>query len=107
MKSPDQMDDLARQEWKRIAPLVADRLTEPGRIALESYCSSYSTWLQASERVREVGAVVAAPGQVPIQNPWLLVAGKAMENMQLALLELNLPSCWRGEKQGGLYGFEN
>ncbi|WP_448192717.1 phage terminase small subunit P27 family [Azospirillum sp. sgz301742] len=79
---PAYITGLARDEWKRVAAVLADRgdLGPETLGALEIYCINYGRWRDAEAHVAEHGAVVAAPKTgVPMHSPHLTVANRASE----------------------------
>jgi P27 family predicted phage terminase small subunit len=80
--APPHLDDEARAEWRRVAPVLADRgdLGPETLATLETYCTQFARWRTAEAHVAEHGVVVAAPRTgVPMHNPHLAIANKACE----------------------------
>jgi len=80
---PLHLSDDARQEWFRVCGVLAKMgiLSEHYRTPLAMYCAAYARWANAEKEVREGGEIVKSPNGYPIQNPYLAVANKAMEQM--------------------------
>lgn len=79
---PDELAEDARAEWRRVAPqlLALGMLSKLDRAALSAYCVAWARWLQAEQHIKVHGPIVAAPRTgVPMQNPFLSVANKAMD----------------------------
>ncbi|AYU54945.1 phage terminase small subunit P27 family [Staphylococcus debuckii] len=56
---PEWLDDRAKQEWFRIYPLLKELPIASLDLALVSaYCQAYSDYIQATERMKQEGAVV-------------------------------------------------
>lgn len=74
-KVPNELDKLARKEWRRLAVDLVDlHLSELDRNILTSYCAYWSIWLQAKSHVDEFGVIIVedrANGSVTKQNPAL------------------------------------
>lgn len=76
---PAHLDEEARKEWFR----VADELNKVGlittldRTALAAYCSDYSQWIAAADRVRKSGMLINSPNGYPMMNPALAIENKA------------------------------
>lgn len=89
---PDDLPDSAKVEWLRLAPELYSlgMLTNLDRTVLEAYCYAYGEWKEAIARVRRMGAIVLTKDKNIIQNPWLVVANKKMEQMRAFLIELGL-----------------
>ena len=99
---PPQLQGEARKEWRRIGKELATHglLTDLDRTALAAYCTAYERWLQAEENVRKLGAVVKSPSGFPIQNPYLAIANKAMEQMSKLLTEFGCTPSSRARVAG-------
>ncbi len=81
---PEHLDVEACREWVRTGTLLlkSGLLTELDTGALAVYCTAYSRWADAEERIRKHGPIVEAPGTgYPSQSPYLQIANKAMEQM--------------------------
>ena len=89
---PEHLDEGAKQEWDNIVPMLSKLgiLTEVDGAALAIYCQAYSTWVQAVERIKKTGMIVKAPSGYPIQNPYLAIANKAVEQMNRFLTEFGM-----------------
>lgn len=86
---PAHLDDEAKAEWFRIVPELQAMsiLSRVDGAALAAYCQSYSLWVQASLKVRELGIVVKSPNGWPMQSPYLSIANVQMEAMRKFLTE--------------------
>jgi len=89
---PEDLSEAARREWTRIAQELFDLgiLTALDRAALEGYCHVYARWKEAKVKVAERGAIVTTKKGNIIQNPYLAVENKALEQMRVFLVELGL-----------------
>lgn len=90
---PEHLTDEAKREWHRTgAKLVAlGLLTEIDTTAFATYCCCWARWVQAEEAIRATGPIVKAPRSgVPIQNPYLAIANRAMEQLTKALMEFGM-----------------
>ena len=106
----------ARGEWDRIMPfLLRYRLvTEIDTAALALYCQAYGRWQEAERRIAEMrekggdGLLVKAPSGYPIQNPYLAIANRAMEDCHKYLQQFGLSPSARTRVtvnlQGDLFG---
>lgn len=83
--APLVLDDLAREEWDRLAPELVKLgiLSGIDRLQLATYCQAYSRWVKAEDALAEDGYVLFGSGEKggAYQNPMLAVANKAMEQM--------------------------
>jgi P27 family predicted phage terminase small subunit len=91
-KCPRHLDKEARKEWRRMArelePLGL--LTGLDKAIFASYCQAWSTWVFATEKVREKGLVVMASTGTPMLNPYFPIINKANEQMVKALVEIGM-----------------
>ncbi len=90
---PDFLNERARAEWGRIVPelLALGVLSTVDRAALALYCLAYARLEEAEEQIRESpGLVVMTTNGNAVQNPYLSVANKAMEQMHRYLSEFGL-----------------
>ena len=89
---PAHLGDEARREWARISGELhrCGLLTSVDRAAVAMYCLAYGRWVEAENKVRELGVVVRSPNNFPIHSPYLAVANKAMDQMIRLLGELGL-----------------
>lgn len=81
---PKNLSPVAKTEWKRLAKELhrLGLLTIVDMTMLETYCIVYARWVDAEEHVRSEGIVVLSPlKKVPMQNPYLSIANRAMEQM--------------------------
>ena len=86
---PDHLHDEARAEWDRMIPrLLRFRLvSELDTAALALYCQAFGRWQCAEKAIAKEaeesggdGLIIKAPSGYPIQNPYLSIANRAMED---------------------------
>ena len=85
--------EIARAEWRRVVKLLKQTgiLSQLDSAALGAYCVSYQRWVEAEAEVRTNGVITAqGPNGRLKQNPYLLVARKAMEQMLRILPEFGM-----------------
>jgi P27 family predicted phage terminase small subunit len=72
---PDHLDDIARQEWNRIVPLLRAMrvLTQADYMTLAMLCQSYSTMAQAQKQMSETGLLYTTPSGYTQQSPLLSI----------------------------------
>jgi P27 family predicted phage terminase small subunit len=89
---PEWMDDAAKAEWVRVAPMLARNglLTEMDVDALSCYCQAWCTWRAASDQIRKFGMVVKAKNGFPMQSPYVPIANKAMLAMKGFMTEFGM-----------------
>lgn len=116
---PDHLLADAREEWQRIMPfLIRYKLvTEIDTAALALYCQAYGRWQEAERKIAEQrakggdGMLVKAPSGYPIQNPYLAIANRAMEDCYKYLQQFGLSPSARTRVtvnlQGDLFGNED
>ena len=82
----------ARAEWRRVSVLLmtAGLLAQVDRAALAAYCSAYARWIEAETILRGSGLLVKAWGGLPIPNPALKIADRAMSQMKAFLVEFGM-----------------
>jgi P27 family predicted phage terminase small subunit len=92
---PAWLDVAAQDEWRRVAPMLG-RLgvfTETDSDALAAYCEAFTTWKQATQRLRQFGMVVKrskAEGELPVISPYVKIAHHAMAQMRAFLVEFGM-----------------
>jgi P27 family predicted phage terminase small subunit len=85
-------DPIAEAEWRRVAPMLRNcRLaTEAERTVLLALCQQWSRYLEAQTKIRALGMLVKTPKGVPIANPFLAIADKALAHCHRLWVELGL-----------------
>jgi len=73
----------ARKEWNRMSKQLFELglLTGVDRAALAAYCVAYGRWVEAETQVSTVGMIIETVNGNLVQNPYLSVANRAMEQM--------------------------
>lgn len=91
---PVHLTDAARAEWERIVPLLINLriLSKVDTAALALYCQSYGRWQFSEAEIKKMGGalMVKAPSGYPIQNPYLAIANRAMEDCHRYLQQFGL-----------------
>jgi P27 family predicted phage terminase small subunit len=98
---PDHLDNLARDEWKRMAEILAkmNLLTQAEGPALTLYCEAYSKWLRARGEIVKRGMVIERDiinskgrktGTRIFQNPAIGIEMATMRLMKDLLVEFGL-----------------
>lgn len=89
---PEWLDDAAKTEWRRIAPILARHglLTELDTDALIAYCEAWTRWREATQKIRQFGMVIKSPVGFPMPSPYLSIANKAMQTMRLLMTEFGM-----------------
>lgn len=92
-RCPEHLSTDAKTEWRRISRELAGLglLSTIDRAALAVYCQAWARWKEAELNIARHGLVVKTPGTgVPMQNPFLPVANKAIEQMRSFLSEFGM-----------------
>lgn len=106
------MQGAAREEWDRIIVLLEQYklITDLDTAALALYCASYGRWQDAEDRIQEEkkrggdGLIVKSPSGYPIQNPYLAIANRAMEDCHRYLQQFGLSPAARTRVTPGIQG---
>jgi P27 family predicted phage terminase small subunit len=85
-------DPAAAAEWSRVAPLLrrVGLVSATERAALTALCQQWSRYLAAHAQVMALGMCIETTKSVPIPNPYLLVADRALHHCQRLWSELGL-----------------
>lgn len=85
-------DLAAAAEWRRVAPILrrVGLVSETERAALTALCQQWSRYLAAHQQVIALGMCIETTKAVPIPNPYLLVADRALSHCQRLWSELGL-----------------
>lgn len=91
----------AQAEWRRLAPVLGQHgaLAETDADALAAYCEAFTTWKQATARLRQFGMVVKRStdaGELPVISPYVKIAHQAMQHMRAFLIEFGMTPSSRG-----------
>lgn len=90
---PDWLDDEAKIEWRRLAPILERLgvLTETDTGALTTYCEAWATWKGATQKIRQFGMVIKGKdGDLPIVSPYVKIAEKAFAQVKGMLIEFGM-----------------
>ena len=107
---PIHLNKVALAEWKRLLPMLnqCGIMTEIDGNAAAVLVTWFSRWVEAEKMVQKKGLLVKAPKTgVPMQNPALSIANKAMQEMTKLLAEFGMTPSSRSkvaavfEKAGG------
>ena len=100
-RPPAHLGDAAKHEWLRLRKKLAPSglLTPLDTNVLAMYCIAYARWVEAEEQLTRIGPVVKTKNGNLIQNPYLAVANRAMEQMLLYARELGMTPSARSRIQ--------
>src|SRR5688572_24799602 len=82
-KCPDHLDEAARKEWRRLVPILRRMrvLTEADGIALGNLCQTYSTLIQAQEKLTKMGILYKTKSGYVMQSPLLGVVNQCVDTI--------------------------
>ena len=88
---PTWLDGDAQAEWRRLAPLLSRLgvLTETDADALAAYCEAWTTWKQATQKMRRDGLVVEGKGGAFV-SPYVKIAHQSLALMRAFLTEFGM-----------------
>jgi P27 family predicted phage terminase small subunit len=102
-RCPEHLQGEAAKCWHRLARELFDAglLTTIDKDALASYCTAYARWRKAEEMLAQSGEIIVTKkildsdgnvigGGNVIQNPWLAVANRALEQMSKLAAEFGM-----------------
>lgn len=89
---PPELSADAKAEWARLSEYLfrLGMITEADRAAFAGYCQAYGRWLEAERILAEEGEILITDKGNSVQNPWLWVANRALEQMYKFLIEFGL-----------------
>ena len=89
---PTHLSGEARAKWVEMIPRLMehDMISEVDLDAFSAYCQAFGRWVGAESYVAKQGDVLIAPSGFPIQNPYLAIANKAMEQIAKFGVEFGL-----------------
>jgi len=81
---PPYLDEVARTEWFRIGPELAQAgvMTTADVTAFAAYCESWSRYRRSMDQVNATDEILKAKSGYPMVNPYLSVATKALQACQ-------------------------
>lgn len=105
---PEELDELARAEWTRTAPLLmrAGLLSTIDRAAFAGYCQSWSTWTQAMGMIQKTSLLMKSPSGYLMQSPYFGIATTALKQMRAFLAEFGMTPSSRSRIQAESNGNE-
>jgi P27 family predicted phage terminase small subunit len=82
--APEHLNEPAKNEWSRLLREFAalGLVTQIDLGLFAGYCTAYGRWVEAEAKVKELGTIVKTAAGNLIQNPYLAVANRALEQMQ-------------------------
>lgn len=100
---PQILQGESRKEWRRATRELRalGLLARIDRAALAAYCRTWGRWVEAEEKIAATGEIVKAPSGYPIQNPYLSISNRALENMHRFLTEFGMTPSSRSRLRVG------
>lgn len=98
---PRHLTGEARREWRRMGGELARMgvVTAVDRAALAAYCVAWARWVDAEGQVAKLGTIVKTANGNLIQNPYLAVANRALEQMTRLATEFGMTPSSRSRVQ--------
>ncbi len=92
LSCPSELKGEARKEWFRITKLLSQYriVTALDRTALIAYCVMYERFVDAQDKVREVGVLVKTPNGYPVANPYYAVLTSSLKQLHAMLVEFGM-----------------
>lgn len=82
-KPPEHLSDAEKEKWKSVVrelhPLGL--VTTIDKDALAMYCTIYVRWVKAEKMVRDKGEIIKTAAGNIIQNPYLSIANRALDQL--------------------------
>lgn len=110
---PSWLDKQAKQEWRRIAPLLErlGLLTEIDGAALAGYCQSYARWRQCQEVLAKDGLTFTTGTGYVQARPEVAIGNRALIEVRAFCVQFGLTPSARARMQlyeaGGDYDEED
>ncbi len=88
---PDELDDTAQKEWKRIVKLLIENrmITELDLTLLTTYCYNFSMWIKIIRELQK-GLIIKNSKGSPIQNPHFMMLKNTEATLMRCMQELGL-----------------
>lgn len=99
-------DPGASNEWRRVAPLLraCGLVTEAERSSLVALCQQWSRYVEAQQQVRTLGMIVQSRSGIPMTNPYLDVADRALHHCHRLWTVLGLTPSGRARVGAAMTG---
>ena len=87
---PAMLTGHASAEWRRIVPLLGDRVNQLDHAVLVAYCLVFARFVEAEAEIAESGLFVVTPNGYRGQAPAVPISGKALGLVHKLARELGL-----------------
>lgn len=98
---PRVLNAAGRQEWERLAPILRlqSLLTEADYALFAAYCDAFGRWHEANEKLRASALILKTVDGNLIQNPYVAIANRAIDQMIKIAAEFGLTPSARSRIQ--------
>src|ERR1035438_9842741 len=81
-RCPEHLDEVAQREWKRVVRILMQMrvLTEADQVMLGIFCQTYSTLIDAQEKLKETGTLYKTTGGFVQASPLFGIAWNALQD---------------------------
>ena len=102
-RCPDHLDERAKKEWKRQIPILRRMrvLTEADGMSLANLCQTWSTLVQAQQKLTEMGFLYKSPSGYIMQSPLLPIVNQCVDTITKLSREFGLTPASRSRIQTG------
>jgi P27 family predicted phage terminase small subunit len=82
-RCPEHLDERAKKEWKRLVPVLRRMrvLTEADWMTLANLCQTWSTLVNAQEKLTEMGILYKSPSGYIMQSPLLAIVNQCVDTI--------------------------
>ncbi len=103
---PEHLDEVALAEWRRLGPELArlGLVSQVDRAAQALYCSAWSHWVQAENKLRELGddgLIGRTPNGFKQMGVWLMISNRAAEQVHKFMTEFGMSPSSRSRVSAG------
>jgi P27 family predicted phage terminase small subunit len=91
-RCPEHLDERAKKEWKRLVPVLRRMrvLTEADWMTLANLCQTWSTLVNAQEKLTEMGILYKSPSGYIMQSPLLAIVNQCVDTITKLSREFGL-----------------
>lgn len=100
---PDHLDEVARQEWDRMVPVLQSMrvLTQADRQALALYCNLFSRYLAARAAIEREGLILQGTNNLWQNNPYVKIENDCIDKMIKVLMQFGMTPASRSRLSVG------
>ena len=91
-RCPDHLDEVAQKEWKRVVRILMKMrvLTEADQVMLGIWCQTYSTMIDAQDKLKQAGTLYKSKGGFVQVSPLFGIVNKCVHVMSRIATEYGL-----------------